>query len=172
MQSGTINVPGGKQALGAGGVILDDNQANGKLSSRSISLKANRYQAVWLRTWTAFPYSGPHMPRPSMKLVSIGARIRTLSTGPRTAASSISRHFKTRLSILAYINEVSLLMVITELRLSRPMLPTETFPRSAGFSLQEPCRSTHRIHPKTLHSSLMKSLVLLFMERITMRRSF
>ena len=30
MQSGTINVPGGKQALGSGGVILDDNQANGK----------------------------------------------------------------------------------------------------------------------------------------------
>ncbi|CZR52692.1 related to phospholipase C [Phialocephala subalpina] len=28
-QSGTINVPGGKQALGSGGVILDDNQANG-----------------------------------------------------------------------------------------------------------------------------------------------
>ncbi|TVY15315.1 Non-hemolytic phospholipase C [Lachnellula arida] len=28
-QSGTINVPGGKQALGDGGVILDDNQANG-----------------------------------------------------------------------------------------------------------------------------------------------
>jgi hypothetical protein len=32
MQSGTINVPGGKQALGAGGAILDDNQANGKCS--------------------------------------------------------------------------------------------------------------------------------------------
>ncbi|KAF8849972.1 putative hemolytic phospholipase C precursor [Acephala macrosclerotiorum] len=28
-QSGTINVPGGKQALGSGGVVLDDNQANG-----------------------------------------------------------------------------------------------------------------------------------------------
>ncbi|KAL1859073.1 hypothetical protein VTK73DRAFT_7602 [Phialemonium thermophilum] len=28
-QSGTINVPGGKTPLGAGGVVLDDNQANG-----------------------------------------------------------------------------------------------------------------------------------------------
>ncbi|KAJ9156129.1 Non-hemolytic phospholipase c [Pleurostoma richardsiae] len=28
-QSGTINVPGGKTALGAGGVVLDDNQSNG-----------------------------------------------------------------------------------------------------------------------------------------------
>ncbi|KAH8648435.1 putative hemolytic phospholipase C precursor [Xylariales sp. PMI_506] len=28
-QSGSINVPGGKQALGAGGIVLDDNQANG-----------------------------------------------------------------------------------------------------------------------------------------------
>ncbi len=29
LQSGTINVPGGKQALGSGGIVLDDNQANG-----------------------------------------------------------------------------------------------------------------------------------------------
>jgi hypothetical protein len=38
LQSGTINVPGGKQALGSGGVILDDNQANGKSSTRPFSL--------------------------------------------------------------------------------------------------------------------------------------
>jgi len=35
-QSGTINVPGGFQALGAGGVVLDDNQANGKSSTLHI----------------------------------------------------------------------------------------------------------------------------------------
>lgn len=41
IQSGTINVPGGKQALGSGGVILDNNQANGKLSTCAISMLAN-----------------------------------------------------------------------------------------------------------------------------------
>lgn len=36
MQSGTINVPGGFQELGAGGVVLDDNQSNGKYSTNTL----------------------------------------------------------------------------------------------------------------------------------------
>jgi hypothetical protein len=35
IQSGTINVPGGNQALGSGGVVLDDNQQNGNLPTTS-----------------------------------------------------------------------------------------------------------------------------------------